>query len=693
MQVNHHLQVHKVRMSQWLKFKDYCANIGFALTSLICVIVVINQYASLKGLDPFYRITMPAMCLVFAFITSTINIRLGLIGCIFALPLLPNLTWQIQQYFGYGRILALHNSGLDLLAGLFLGGLINQLYRKKRISVKQTFPWQLGLLMIFLTLSVILAVSRNLHQTDSIFQPSSLIYNLLHFRSIDWHDDYRPLFDWIVFGSAAAVIYVVISALKETSKRNNYIFIPLMISLLIAALVGYRQSKYGMGLSLDQINFRVDQFGYMALGFQHDIHAFAGQMLIGAIGLFGFLYSLNKLSIKLPVVLIITVSWVALFLSKSKSSFALAIFCLLLILITWVFRHSRFFVNLLKASFLFLLLISSVILIFENTSKQYIESFIQFLGVTDLTALNQKLSYRPEVYLAALKFFTFAPILGLGQSEFYRQSANYSLTHSYFLSIDQNGENAHNYFLQTLTETGFVGIAIYSLLMFSPIIEIKNKRTLIPAGVAIGAIFVGNIFAHSMLVRENLFIAAGFIGLMYAWYYSENTSDDNSIISSYFYNYRYLLFTLSAILIALSAREVYNAYRSEPFLKDVQCFRARPLYRDGWTSGIYKVSIPEGAKGVTLDISGTQPYVKKRPLDATLSIIHRDSSVIEQSHYRFDQDGPHRIAINFANDAVADDGEYRAELRLQRCFIPRNLKINEDGRRLGVQIETSTFNY
>jgi len=47
---------------------------------------------------------------------------------------------------------------------------------------------------------------------------------------------------------------------------------------------------------------------------------------------------------------------------------------------------------------------------------------------------------------------------------------------------------------------------------------------LIPAGVALGAIFIGNIFAHSMLVRENLFIAACFIGLMYACMKGEQTS-------------------------------------------------------------------------------------------------------------------------------------------------------------------------
>jgi len=119
-------------MSKGYIFKESCASIGFAITLLISFIIVFNQIESLKALDPFYRITVPALCLVFAFIVSTINLRWGIIACVFALPLLPNLAWQIQQHFGYGRILSLHNSGLDLVAGLFLGGLVNQWLTNKK---------------------------------------------------------------------------------------------------------------------------------------------------------------------------------------------------------------------------------------------------------------------------------------------------------------------------------------------------------------------------------------------------------------------------------------------------------------------------------------------------------------------------------------------------------------------------------
>lgn len=689
------------------QLKNYSINIGFGLTLLISLIVVVNQFESLVGLDPFYRITMPALCFAFSFTTSAINVRLGLIGCGFTLPLLPNLTWQIQQYFGYGRILSLHNAGLDLVAGLFLGGLVNQLYKKKFVDFKNSFPWQLGLLMIFLTVSVILAVSRNLHQTSSIFQPSSLIYNLTHLRSLGWHDDYRPIFDWIVYGCASSIIYIVITTLGALPKRNDYIFKPLIIGLIVAAIVGFRQSKYGIGLSYDLIYFRPDRFGYVALGFQHDLHAFAGQMLIGAIGLFGYLYYAKSLWDKALILCCIPMSWVALFLSKSKSNFALAVACLAVICAIWFFRHSRLIIPVLKASLLGIVLIFFSAIFFQEIWIDILTKFANSIGLPDLAALNLKLSYRPEVYLAALKFFTFNPILGLGQSEFYRQSANYALTNSHFLSIDQNGENAHNYFLQTLVENGLIGIVLFAILIFSPIIEIKNRRLLIPAGVALGAIFVGNIFAHSMLVRENLFIAASLIGLMYAWLRSaQNVTStinihaghevEKSTLIDHFLSLlarpRFVI-ACSIIMAALGIREIYHSFRSQPFLADVQCYKAQPLDPSGWTTGLFKVAIPEGAKGMTINIKGTQPYVTKRPLTATLNIVHGENRLIEQSQVLFDRDGPFEIKVSFPNGLVADDGEYRAEIRLQRCFIPRNLKINMDGRRLGVQIESVTAHY
>ena len=132
---------------------------------------------------------------------------------------------------------------------------------------------------------------------------------------------------------------------------------------MIAAVVGLRQSFYGIGLSKEQINFRWEQFGYIALGFQNDIHAFAGQMLIGALGLFGYLYYLKSGFWRLTLVLgVMPLSWFALFRSKSKTSFALALLTLVILGVVWWLRRKKYtvriawiFLGALSLAILFLL--------------------------------------------------------------------------------------------------------------------------------------------------------------------------------------------------------------------------------------------------------------------------------------------------------------------------------------------------
>jgi hypothetical protein len=111
---------------------------------------------------------------------------------------------------------------------------------------------------------------------------------------------------------------------------------------MLSAIVGWRQSSFGMGLSLDQRNFRIDQFGFMALGFQPDIHAFAGVMLIGAVGLFGYLYTKRHTWFRLaPAWVVVLCCWIALFLSKSKASFSLAILLLVGMGTVWFLRSKN----------------------------------------------------------------------------------------------------------------------------------------------------------------------------------------------------------------------------------------------------------------------------------------------------------------------------------------------------------------
>lgn len=626
-------------------------------------------------------------------------------GCVFALPLLPTLAWQFQQFVGYGRIQDVAGAGLDLVAGVLFGLIVNSLWGRKRISTRLEMPWAAGLVMLILTISTAVALSRNLHQSASPFNLQALLYNLLNLRTLGWHDDYRPLLDWAAYGSAFLLVAIFVPALKAAPFRNDLIFKPLIAGLVIAALVGWRQSAFGAGLNFSQLRFRVDSFGYMALGFQPDLHAFGAHMLLGALGLVGYLYYKKSPWLRACLIgLVIPLCWYVMFLSKSKATFAFAVCCAALLALLWFSRHSKYLKQIVIGVFLCLGGLVLSLFLFTDAWVSGFRLVFQALNLPDLLAINLKLSYRPEVYLTAIRMAMLFPFAGLGQAEFFRQSANHDLTNSYFLSVQQNGENAHNYFLQTLVENGLLGFVAFVCLIAYPIIKTAHKRMLIPAFVALVAMMGGNLFSHSMLVRENLLLAFCFVALLYAWAEAEaglaqpqlgsssglsannvNTSLVNRL-GSWLSQPKILL---GCVIVAslLIAKETYQSFTGKVFRVDVQCQQTRKLERDGWTAGSYVLDMPVGAQGVTLNLATTQPDAAQRPLPASLTIWF-DRRLLLQQDFVLNKTGPQTIEINLPDNVLATPDDYQIELKVQRCFAPRNFGMSADARRLGVRIDS-----
>lgn len=684
-------------ITKWL------SNSGLALCLLSALLLIGNQFGSLSDLVPYYRINTPALCLLAGFITACFGMRLAIAGCVFALPLLPTVAWQLQLYTGYGRVQDVAGAGLDLIAGVLLGLVVNCLWHRKPLRDRLELSWPAGLVLVILTVSAAIAVTRNLHQTASPFTLQALAYNLLHLRSLGWHDDYRPLLDWAAYSVAFLLMALFTPALRDMPDRNDVIFKPLIAGLVIAALVGLRQSMFGAGLNPSQLNFRLNGLGFMALGFQPDLHAFGAHMLLGVVGLFGYLQSKKNLWMRLLVLgLVMPLCAVMLFLCKSKATFAIAVLFLLAIIALWLFRRAKFLrhagLSFIAVGALFIV----SLVIFTDSWIALLSLIVHKLDLPDLHTLNLKLSYRPEVYLAAVRMFALFPFAGLGQSQFYHQSANHELTQSLFLSIEQNGENAHNYFLQTLVENGLLGFFAFVLLLAYPIFRVADKRVLIPGLFALAAIFGGNLFSHSMLVRENLLLAACFVALMYSWVTAEKISPTVAAPSYLHKHYGLgralelivagvtqpkVLTACGLIAVVLIAKETHQSLNQRPFDVDVQCHASRRIEPDGWTSGRHMWEVPVGAQGMVLNLATTQPDVTRRPLPATLTVWY-DQRLLLQKDIILNKTGPQSLEVDLPEGRLATPDDYQIELKVQRCFVPRNWGMGGDGRRLGVRVES-----
>lgn len=670
--------------------------IGLVLVSLIPFIVIYNEYATLKNLDPYFRITLPALCFAFALLTTSFSLRAGMIGCVFALPLIPNLAIQIHYFLGYARVAHLHNPGLELIAGLYCGAILHYLAHRRNNKFPLVLPWQASLVMIFLTISVVLSIAKNLYQTGSEFHFSALIYSFLNMRTIGWHDDYQPLTDWIAYGSAFVLLAIFAPALKALSDRNHIVFKPLIWGVTIAAIVGYWQSTIGIGLNKDQLMFRADFLGYMAVGFQPDNHAFAAHMLLGTIGLIGYLYYTDSKLYRFWIVaLAMPLAWVSLLLSKSRASLGLSIVFLIVIFLIWVFRRSQYLGKTARGLLIFVSLGLVSFVLFKDIWLSYLTILAHKLGYASLGALNLALVYRPEIFAAAIKIFSLFPIFGIGQSEFYRQAASHELTNSYYLSIEQNGENAHNYFLQTLAETGIVGFALFTLFVLYPLWKIKDKQSLIPALVGLSSIFLSNLYAHSLLIRENLFLVTVMIALMYAWLFAEKTPATVNSKTVNFLTFNRPIQVMAGLalttLLFLGAREIYLSFNRFPFTEDIQCFKNKSMTPDGWTSGQLIIDLPSEATGVSFSVIQTHPGIDKRPLTGSVKLVGKDNVTVISKDLLFNKEGPSSFELSLPNSVIPKSTDYRVELNLDRCFIPKNFGNTPDGRRLGIRLEPIIF--
>jgi len=382
----------------------------------------------------------------------------------------------------------------------------------------------------------------------------------------------------------------------------------------------------------------------------------------------------------------------------------------------WRYKRRWFFPSIAFIGSLLVILLISLYSFFAWPAE-FINQ-LRTIDLSDFSAVNETLAFRPEIYMAALRMIFTLPFLGLGQGDFYRMSAIQEFSHSTHLSVTHHGENAHNYFLQTVAETGLIGGVAFSVALLAPFFLVRDRRVLLPAAVGLFSLFLGNIYAHSFLVRENLILASILLALMYAWVAAKQSPSlqrataatempneslelDNDIgLSSNTHHQKdsnrpWLRFLRCPLMIVTiicgvvfgASREVYQSFQNFPFQYGTLCFVPQPLTEDGWSSGVYEISLPVGSHGVTLPLRIIRPNLARQPLSAQLQIVNRQGTVLAGMTSEWKAEGPAVMGLRLANNQALTEGGAKAILKLSSCFIPRNLGINIDGRRLGVLID------
>lgn len=646
-------------------------------------------------------LTINAILLVIGVLLAVlpgIGVQKGVMGVMLLLPLSAGLSQQIDAFLGI-LILVLPNAGLDLVAGFFLSYFVRLLI-KRQFSLRDfALPWPVSLLLFVITISTALAIIRNIRQSATETSIFGLLFNLVHFRPIGWHDDYMPIADWIAYGSAGALIILLLSVLRGVENPNRLIFRPLVAGLFLAFLMGVLQSITSLGLPASLLDFRRDRLGFAAIGFQPDIHAFAGHMLLGAVGLWGYFQTCRGKLERAVVLAVVGFSWIGLLISKSRASLLIAICVSAIILLIYVWRAHRAWFYSISAVTIAILggLITTLILNSDFLATYPIFSWlvepIQLIknkDFTSLSVLGGASGSRFEIWSAAVNMIKAFPIMGVGQGNFYHLSADIAFSKSHFLALN-GGENAHNYFLQTFAELGLVGIIAFVLMFAFPFIYIQNRKLLLPASLGIFALFLGNVYSHSFLVRENLLLCSALLGLMFFLAFKNQSPKCSSCFSANRFGVRNILITVAISLLGLvSLREVHQSFYKHPFLIGEDCFLYKPPTHDGWTSGIYMLNFPTGAQGVMVPLRIERPRLKIKPLTIDIDIVNLGNDSLASSSKSWGQSKQDEITVALPSGAVLRS-ELIARMRLSSCYTPRNLGVSSDGRILGVQVGPATL--
>lgn len=606
--------------------------------------------------------------------------RLGLLAAAFLLTISVSLNWQLNAVVGPigGRFLhAWAYPGVDSALG-FLAAWVLKGGMQDAERVLDRFPS--GPMLLFhawVGLSALVAAGRNLWQSASELSLRGLAYNVWLTRGISWHDDYYPLQDPFFYSVALAMLFAT-WALHQ--RHGDWLLRRLVGVVLLGAVTNVAFGLWQMATGRGWWG----QLPYYMNAFWQDLHSFgvfmAGCLILG----YGVLATRPATpKAKAAVGVAMLASAIGLYSSGSRSTLLLVVALLIgwVIYVTPRLQGWRRAVPVVAAA----AALGAIHLALDHGYRGIsYASLHECLTGMDSRTINELLSHRPEIWAAALRMYLSFPFFGLGQGAFYRLSANPEFSGSAIL-VKLGGDGVHNEFLRLLVELGPIGLGLI-LLAAAPFLRLGRQNFQWVSFFGLAGILLGNFYTNAMLVRELLMLCAIFAGC-YLWQVESSEGARLRVPSSF------AMKSAAAIFIALllaSFVEVALSFGRFPFIYGQRCFEVRPLAKDGWTQAVLRVPVPPTAASAELTVLADRPDLDRRALDLDLSILSGGGASLTMERYTFQQrdTNPQRFQLSLP---ASLDGKRVVELKPSHCYVPLNLGITYDPRRLGVRVTELTF--
>jgi O-antigen ligase len=644
------------------------ASYAYALLSLTLVVSLLSFVRDRGEL----LLNISLWLFLCTFLATIASERLGLIATIAIVALSPSLHHQANALAGTS-FHAWAFPGVDSAVG-FIGGFTFKRGFKGLNPVLERFPaGPMLMLHAWISVSSIAAISRNLWQSASYTSLRGIAYNAWLVRGISWHDDFYPLQDLFFYSVAFLLLFCV----WETVIRRGRRLVDEMAATLLAATSGNAlfaawQKLTGRGWAAGDLSVEVNAFW-------PDLHSFGSLMAVAFVLSGGILLTRNaSRPSKILVLIGMLASASGLLLSGSRST--LLILCAgLVVLAAWSAFRTR---GWRRASIFLAALLSvaalHVLLLHGYRGVNYV-TLISAIEAFDLQSMNSALSHRPEIWAAAVRMYLASPVFGLGQGSFYRLSAIPEFSKTQALT-ELGGSGVHNYFLQSVVELGPVGFLL-ALFIILPFCRLGTRNAGIVSSYALVGIAVGNLYAHSLLVREMLMLGAMFAGSYLSE--AEALKPHSAIVPRPMSTRRMELAVVALVTFALA--DYASSFTRFPFTYGERCFTERGITEDGWTGGYARVQLPHQVALLTMMVLADRPDLSRSALNLDVVVVEGRKTVLHSENYRFATGQPTSRSIDVPVPTSLVDWRY-LELRTSRCYVPLNLGITYDPRPLGVRV-------
>jgi hypothetical protein len=332
---------------------------------------------------------------------------------------------------------------------------------------------------------------------------------------------------------------------------------------------------------------------------------------------------------------------------------------------------------------IFLILVNNQSPRLAGKNRPYLEFFVNAFDYSYVE--NYLRNYRGHQWKAAIEMIKDYPVLGIGLSEYYFKLEKYRDPHA--RGYNPVRENAHNYFLQLGAETGLLGFAIFTWILW---IVLKYQRLVLRYSqntywkgyiVGLGSGLIGYLITwvtgHPLLLIEQQWIFWTIIGLIFCI--------GRAIAVPHIQRKNTLLHTKILFLVIFSLFCYY--WIQGNIHKDLREYsygfydweESAELGRFRWTGMKAKILLKIAGKVINIPLAdGGHGLAKESPrVHLYLENKLLDTIIVNTKNWQVFQ---YYLPVNIApgRDRIM------LSIQLEKTWIPAELGLNKDQRTLGV---------